>query len=164
MTRTTITAERILPYAPAELCRMVGDVREYPKFIPYLQSLRVVNEAAREQGGWEGIAEAIVGWKAIRERFTTNVRCEPAKGEVDVSLVSGPFHALDNRWRFEPCEQGARVRFWISYQFKNPVLNAVVSANKDKVAGRIMGAFEKEAKRRLGATEPSPPERGERAG
>ncbi len=157
MSRTTLTAERILPYAPTDLCRMVGDVREYPKFIPYLQKLRVVTEEPREQGGWEGVAEAIVGWKAIRERFSTNVRCEPAKGEVDVSLVSGPFHTLDNRWRFEACEEGARVRFWIAYQFKNPVLNAVVSANKDRVAARIMGAFEKEARRRLGSDAPSPP-------
>ncbi len=164
MSRTTLTAERILPYAPADLCRMVGDVREYPKFIPYLISLRVVKEEPRDEGGWEGVAEAVVGWKAIRERFTTQVRCEPAKGEVDVSLVSGPFHALDNAWRFEAVEGGARVRFYISYQFKNPVFNAVVAANKNKVAGRIMAAFEKEAKRRLGAQEPSPPDTGERAG
>ena len=148
--RTTITAERVLPYLPADLCRLVGDVREYPRFIPYLLSLRVVKEEPRDLGGWDGVAEAIVGWKAIRERFSTAVRCEPAKGEVEVSLVSGPFHALENRWRFEACGAGAQVRFWISYQFKNPVLNAVLSANKDRVAARIMGAFEKEAHRRLG--------------
>lgn len=151
MTRTSIEAERILPYAPADLCRLVGDVREYPQFVPWLQSLRVIKEERREQGGWEGVAEATVGWKAIRERFSTTVRCEPAKGEVDVALVSGPFHALDNQWRFEPHEKGARVRFWISYHFKNPVLQAVVAANRDKLASRIMGAFEREARRRLGA-------------
>lgn len=150
MARTTIEAERLLPYAPDELCRLVGDVREYPKFIPWLQSLRIVKEEPREAGGWEGVATATVGWKAITERFSTAVRCEPAKGEVDVALVSGPFHALDNRWRFEPHGKGAKVRFWISYQFKNPVLNAVVSANRDKVAARVMDAFEREAKRRLG--------------
>jgi coenzyme Q-binding protein COQ10 len=150
MTRTTIEAERVLPYAPADLCRLVGDVRAYPEFIPWLQSLRVVKEEPRDEGGWEGVATAIVGWKAITERFSTTVRCEPAKGEVDVALVSGPFHALDNRWRFEPHERGAKVRFWISYQFKNPLLNAVVSANKDKVAARVMGAFEREASKRLG--------------
>ena len=149
MSRTIIEAERILPYAPADLCRLVGDVRAYPEFIPWLQSLRVVREEPRDEGGWEGVATAIVGWKAITERFSTSVRCEQAKGEVDVALVSGPFHALDNRWRFEPHEKGAKVRFWISYQFKNPLLNAVVSANKDKVAARVMGASEREAKKRL---------------
>lgn len=150
MARANIHAERILPYQPADLCRLVGDVREYPKFIPWLESLRVTKEESRPEGGWEGVAEAIVGWKAITERFATTVRCEPAKGEVDVSLVSGPFHALDNRWRFAPHKEGARVHFWISYHFKNPVLQAVVAANKDKLAARIMGAFEREAKRRLG--------------
>ena len=149
MSRATIEAERILPYAPEDLCRLVGDVREYPKFIPWLQRLRVLKEEKREAGGWEGVAEAIVGWKAITEKFSTKVRCEPAKGEVDVALVSGPFHALDNRWRFEAHAQGARVRFWISYQFKNPILNAVVNANKDKVAARVMESFEREARRRL---------------
>ncbi len=150
MARTTIKAERILPYPPAELCRLVGDVREYPQFIPWLQSLRVTKEEPRAEGGWEGVAEAVVGWKAITERFATTVRCEPAKGEVDVALVSGPFHALDNSWRFEPHGKGARVRFSISYQFKNPVLNALVTANKDRVASRVMSAFEREARRRLG--------------
>lgn len=150
MSRTTIEAERVLPFAPADLCRLVGDVRAYPQFIPFLQSLRVVKEEPRDAGGWEGVAEAVVGWKAIRERFSTTVRCEPAKGEVDVSLVSGPLHALDNRWRFEAHEKGARVRFWISYQFKNPLLQAAVAANRERLAARIMGAFEKEARRRLG--------------
>ncbi|MBL8531903.1 MAG: type II toxin-antitoxin system RatA family toxin [Hyphomonadaceae bacterium] len=150
MSRTTIQAERILPYRPDDLCRMVGDVRAYPQFIPWLQSLRVRSEEPREQGGWEGVAEAVVGWKAIRERFATKVRCEPAKGEVDVALVSGPFHALDNRWRFAAHERGAQVKFWISYQFKNPLLQAAVAANRDNVAARIMGAFEREAKRRFG--------------
>lgn len=149
MARTTISAERILPYPPADLCRLVGDVREYPQFIPWLQSLRVVKEEPRPEGGWEGVATAVVGWKAITERFSTSVRCEPAKGEVDVALVSGPFHALDNSWRFEAHGEGSRVRFRISYQFKNPVLQALVAANKDKVAARVMGAFEREAKRRL---------------
>ena len=150
MSRTSIEAERVLPFAPVDLCRLVGDVRAYPQFIPFLQSLRVTREEPRDAGGWEGVAEAVVGWKAIRERFSTTVRCEPAKGEVDVSLVSGPLHALDNRWRFEAHEQGARVRFWISYQFKNPLLQAAVAANRDRLAARIMGAFEKEARRRLG--------------
>ncbi len=150
MARTTIEAERILPYAPADLCRLVGDVREYPKFVPWLQSLRLVKEEPLPEGGWQGVAAAVVGWRAITERFSTTVRCEPAKGEVDVALVTGPFHALDNSWRFEPHESGARVRYRISYHFKNPVLQALVAANKDKLATRIMSAFEKEARRRLG--------------
>ncbi|MES1197623.1 MAG: type II toxin-antitoxin system RatA family toxin [Pseudomonadota bacterium] len=150
MPRTVLEAERVLPYAPADLCRLVGDVRVYPEFVPFLQRMRVLKETPLEEGGWEGVAEAEVGWKAINVRFSTAVRCEPAKGEVEVKLVHGPLHYLANRWRFAPHEKGAHVTYWIGYEFKNPVLQAAISANKDKLAGRIMAAFEKEAKRRLG--------------
>ncbi|MES1197165.1 MAG: type II toxin-antitoxin system RatA family toxin [Pseudomonadota bacterium] len=150
MARTIIEAERILPYAPADLCRLVGDVRAYPSFIPWLKTMRILEEHEKLEGGWEGKAEAIVGWRAFEERFTSQIRCEPAKGEVDVSLVRGPFRALENRWRFEPHERGARVRYWISYEFKNPLLQTAVSANREKLAARIMDAFVKEAQRRLG--------------
>ncbi|MDX2277139.1 MAG: type II toxin-antitoxin system RatA family toxin [Hyphomonadaceae bacterium] len=151
MSRAVIEAEKVLPYDPADLCRLVGDVREYPKFVPWLKSLRVIKEEPRAEGGWEGVAEATVGWKAITEKFATSVRCEPAKGEVDVSLVSGPFHALDNRWRFTPHgDGGSKVRYWIGYEFKNPLLHAAVSANRERVSRKIMEAFETEARRRYG--------------
>lgn len=150
MARTVIEAERVLPYDPADLCRLVGDVRIYPEFVPFLKTMRILKEEKRDAGGWEGIAEAEVGWQAIKVSFATHVRCEPAKGEVEVGLVKGPLHALANRWRFKPHEAGAHVSYWIAYEFKNPVLQAAISANKDKLASRIMGAFEREAKRRLG--------------
>ncbi len=150
MARTIIEAERVLPFAPADLCRLVGDVRVYPQFVPFLQRLRVTKEEPREESGWEGVAEAEVGWQAIKVTFATSVRCEPAKGEVEVALVKGPLHSLNNRWWFKPHENGAHVRYWIAYEFKNPVLQAAISVNKDKLASRIMEAFEREAKRRLG--------------
>ncbi len=150
MSRTVIEAERVLPYAPEDLCRLVGDVRVYPEFVPFLKSMRVTKEEPRDQGGWQGVAEAEVGWKAINVHFSTSVRCEPAKGEVDVALVKGPLHSLANKWWFKPHEKGAHVRYWIAYEFKNPVLQAAISANKDKLASRIMSAFEREATRRLG--------------
>ena len=149
MPRTVIEAERVLPFAPEDLCRLVGDVRVYPEFVPFLKRMRVVKEEPRDGGGWEGVAEAEVGWQAIRVTFATSVRCEPAKGEVEVALVKGPLHSLSNRWWFKPHENGAHVRYWIAYEFKNPVLQAAISVNKDKLTSKIMEAFEREAKRRL---------------
>jgi len=150
MARTIIEAERVLPYAPEDLCRLVGDVRVYPEFVPFLKRMRIIKEEPREHGGWQGVAEADVGWQAIKVTFATSVRCEPAKGEVEVALVKGPLHSLNNRWWFRPHEGGgARVRYWIAYEFKNPLLQGAISANKDKLASKIMEAFEREAKRRL---------------
>jgi coenzyme Q-binding protein COQ10 len=155
MAATHLQAQRDLPYSPEDLCRLVGDVRGYPSFIPWIQSLRVLRETPLELGGWEGVAEAVVGWKAITERFATRVRAEPAKGEVDVSLVSGPFKTLKNQWRFAPLPGGtAQVSFLITYEFRNPILNALVGANRERAAQKIMQAFEAEAARRFGAQKP----------
>lgn len=149
MARTVIETERVLPYAPADLCRLVGDVRVYPEFVPFLKTMRVTKEEPLPDGGWRGVAEADVGWQAIKVTFSTSVRCEPEKGEVEVALVKGPLHSLENKWWFKPHESGAHVRYWIAYEFKNPILQAAISANKDKLSGRIMLAFEREARRRL---------------
>lgn len=148
MTAKTLEAQRRLPYAPEALCAMVGDVRAYPDFIPWIEDLKVTGE--KEHGGErEAIAHVRVGWKHIQERFSTKVRFAPAAGEVDVSLVSGPFRTLRNEWRFAPDGAGGSiVRFWIAYDFKNPILNALVKANREKVVARIMAAFEAEASRR----------------
>jgi ribosome-associated toxin RatA of RatAB toxin-antitoxin module len=43
-----------------------------------------------------------VGYKAIRETFTTQVLLNKAERIIDVKYIDGPFKYLDNRWRFEP--------------------------------------------------------------
>lgn len=149
MSATTIEAEKHLPFAPADLCNLVSDVRAYPQFIPWILDMKVSGE--REHGGVrEAVAHVLVGWKAIRERFSTRVRSAPETGEVDVSLVSGPFRVLENQWRFQSDGNGGSlVRFHVTYEFKNPLLNGLVRANRQTAATRIMQAFEREAVRRL---------------
>ncbi len=155
MALAVVETETRLPYQPADLCKLVGDVRAYPRFIPWLKSIRVVEEK-RIGEGWEGLAEAEVGWRAIAETFATHVRCSPEEGAVEVKLARGPFRRLENRWRFEHAPQGARIKFWIAYEFKNPLLQALAAANRDHAARRILSAFEAEAHRRFGASAPNP--------
>jgi coenzyme Q-binding protein COQ10 len=147
MTLATVDLERRLPYAPEDLCALVADVRSYPSFIPWVQKLEIVSE--RQEGEtWIGLARADVGWHALREHFTTEVRVK--ENAIDVKLVSGPFKSLANRWRFAEAPRGAAVKFYVAYEFKNPILQAVATINRELAAGRIIAAFESEAKRRFG--------------
>lgn len=150
MSATVVEAERRLPYPAKDICMLVGDVRAYPSFIPWLKSLRVTQEE-RIGEGWRGVADAVVGWRAITERFATRVRCEPETGEVDVSLVRGPLKTLENRWRFTDAPDGTHIRFSIAYEFKNPILQRLVAANREAIANRILAAFEAEAHKRFKA-------------
>jgi len=146
-----IATQLRLPYGPRALAELVADVESYPRFIPWVKALTLKRE--RQDGAaWEGVAEALVGWKAFLERFATRVRADPEAGEVDVALVRGPFKSLTNTWRFRDDGRGGSVvSFDIAYEFKNPILQAVAGMNRERAASKIAAAFEAEARRRFGA-------------
>lgn len=147
MARATIEAERRMPYAPADLAALVGDVRAYPSFIPWMQSMAVLSETTAN-GARELVARAEIGWRAFRERFTSKIRA--TESSVDVDLVDGPFRYLENTWRFEPDGKGgAIIRFRVVFEFKSGILQTLAIANRAIVSDRIMKAFETEARRRF---------------
>ena len=97
---------------------LVADVERYPEFLPLCEALTVRSRRERD-GATLLVADMTVGYKAIRETFTSQVLLKPADNAIDVTYLSGPFARLDNRWRFaatevdiyqphpEPLKQGA---------------------------------------------------------
>jgi coenzyme Q-binding protein COQ10 len=148
MALAIVETERRLPYAPADLCALVADVRAYPSFLPWLKRLDVLRE--RQEGSVHiALATAEVGWRAIYERFTTEVRT--TADQVSVALVSGPFKRLENRWRFIETPAGTTIKFYVAFEFKSPILQTVAMLNRELVGSRLMAAFESEARRRFAA-------------
>ena len=141
----------LLPYTPEQLFEVVADVRRYPEFIPYLTSMRVWDEAEEGPGFSTFKAEAGVGFAMFREKFGTLVGLDRARGEIECHLISGPFHKLENRWRFSPHEQGTAIDFFIELQLKSRLLQGMVDANADKVTSKIVQGFEARARQLYGA-------------
>ena len=103
---------------------LVADIESYPKFLPLCRAL-TVRRAQRDVAGWPQafVADMEVGYKAIRESFTSRVTCDAEKLEILVEYIDGPFRHLENRWLSSP--QGERsciVEFDISYEFKSRAL------------------------------------------
>jgi coenzyme Q-binding protein COQ10 len=146
---------QVFPYSPEQLFEVVADVRRYPEFIPYLTSMRVWDEAEEGPGFTSFRAEAGVGFGLFREKFGTLVGLNRPAGEIECHLISGPFHRLENRWRFSPHEQGTSVDFFIDMQLKSRLLQGMVDANADKVTGRIVQGFEARARQLHGETVPA---------
>jgi coenzyme Q-binding protein COQ10 len=137
---------KILPYSPDQLFALVGDVKRYPEFVPWLTALRTWNER-QIAPGIDGLdAEARVGFSLVRESFSTRVRRDANARQIDVSLISGPFRTLANRWRFLSDPAGARVEFDIDFAFKSKVLQALLAANFEHAVERLIGCFEARAK------------------
>ncbi len=136
---------KILPYAPEQLFELVGDVDAYPRFVPWLTSMRTWNARQVRPGVSSVDAEAGVGFSFLKERFATRVTRDSERLHIDVSLLHGPFKALKNDWRFLPDPAGTRVEFVIDFAFKSRILDALLHANMDRAVQKLMGCFEARA-------------------
>ena len=63
------TEQRVLPYTPEQLFDLVADVGRYQDFLPWVAATRVRSDS--ETGM---VADLIVGFKALKETFTSRVK------------------------------------------------------------------------------------------
>jgi coenzyme Q-binding protein COQ10 len=147
-------ATRRVPHSPDEMFALVADIEKYPQFVPLCESLSIRSRKERD-GRSVLVADMSVGYKAIRETFTTQVLLKPEDKVIDVKYIDGPFKYLSNVWSFEPASDGCFVRFFIDYEFKSRLLAAVMGTMFDRAFRMFAEAFEKRADVVYGRGEPS---------
>ena len=80
---------KILPHKPEEMFDLVADVGRYPEFLPWCVGARI-----RTRTETLMVADLIIGFKGLRENFTSNVMLNREAMTVDVSYQDGPFKYL----------------------------------------------------------------------
>jgi coenzyme Q-binding protein COQ10 len=141
---------RRVRHSPEQMFALVADVEQYPQFLPLCEGLHVRRRTPREGGGEVILADMTVGYKAIRETFTSRVTIDPAQHKILVEYVDGPFRYLENRWSFKPLDGGCEIGFFISYEFASRMLGLLMGAMFDKAFHKFAEAFEKRADRIYG--------------
>ncbi len=139
---------------------MVGDVERYPEFVPWITGLRATNRRVGAESVTTLDAEANVRFHILRERFATCVRSDARALTIDVSLISGPFRHLQNRWRFRPRHDGGHVVgcelvFEIDFEFGSRLLHGLLRANFDRAVAKLVGCFERRAESLYGPVQPT---------
>lgn len=137
-------SRRQVPFTPQEMFDLVADVESYPEFLPLCEGLRVLS---RDDGGvlQTLIAAMDVGYKGIRETFTSRVTLDRTTPSVRTDLVEGPFTRLVNKWDFVETPGGCEVTFFIDYEFKSMLLQMLVGGLFQQAFGRFAEAFEERA-------------------
>lgn len=136
---------RVVPYPPDLMFQVVADVEKYPQFLPWCTGLRVLKRD-HVKGRDVLLAEMLVGYKGIRERYTSRVILDREGRTVDVTQTDGPFRVLENHWKFTPEGEGTRVEVSLAYEFRSRMLNMVASAAFGRVYAKMADAFEARAK------------------
>jgi coenzyme Q-binding protein COQ10 len=136
-----------MPFAPNDLLALVGDVANYPKFLPWIKATRITAAQERAEGQYF-VGEAVIGYKAFRAQFSTHVEIDKTARTVSTSLIKGPFKSLACVWAFRDSPSGTLVDLTLDFEFSEPFLAQLLAANMDKAVGKLIKAFTAEAERR----------------
>lgn len=130
-----------LPYGPDQMFDLVADVGRYPEFLPWCRGARV---RTREEN--LVVADLIIGFKGITERFTSRVTLDRARGVIDVAYQEGPFKYLENHWEFIEQEDGCLIDFYVDFEFRSRFLQTMIGAVFTEAVRRMVNAFEARAR------------------
>ena len=136
---------RLLPYSAEEMFDLVADVGRYGEFLPWVVAARV-----RRDSDTEMEADLLVGFNALREKFTSRV--EKLRPElIRVHYLDGPMRDLDNLWRFRPAEFGCEVDFEVEFTFRNALFERLAGQYFDRAFRKMVTAFETRAEQLYGS-------------
>jgi len=137
----THAERRRLPYSAEQLFDLVADVRRYPEFLPWCVGVRI-----RERTDKLLVADLLIGFKMVRERFSSRVVLDRPR-RIDVTYSEGPFRYLNNHWIFIPePDGGCTIDFFVDFEFRSRLLQRVIEVLFNEAVRRMVSAFEARAR------------------
>ena len=142
----THAEKRVVPYTPEQMFDLVAGIERYPEFLPWCLAARI-----RSREGDTITADLVIGFKMIRERYTSRVVLD-RPGRIDVEYLEGPLKRLANHWLFLPhASGGTMVDFYVDFEFRSRVLQSLIGVLFHEALRRLVAAFEARAKQLYGA-------------
>ena len=75
---------------------------------------------------------------------------------MHVRYLNGPFKYLNNHWRFTATPQGTELDFFVDFEFRSPLLQAVIGTVFNEAVRLMVRAFERRAMQLYGRAVPPP--------
>jgi coenzyme Q-binding protein COQ10 len=144
---------RVLPFAADQMFALVGDVANYPKFLPWTAAARV--RSVTDHGDHQiMLADLVISFKVFRETFGSRVTLWPDQNRIDTAYLDGPFKYLESQWNFRDVAGGCEVSFVVDFEFRNRLLQGAAGMFFNEAMQRIVRAFERRAHDLYGASAP----------
>lgn len=138
--------QRILPHSAGQMFDLVADVKSYPEFLPWVSAIRI-----RKDDEQEMLADMVVGFKSLRETFSSRVLKTP-KSLIVVDYLDGPMKHLHNAWKFADLpEGGSTVDFTVDFSFRNKMFEALAGQFFDSALRKMTSAFIERADKLYGS-------------
>lgn len=146
---------RRVAHSAVEMYDLVADVERYPEFVPFCE--RLTARGRRKEGEREVlVADMTIGYKLVRETFTSKVTLDRPTFEIRADYLDGPFRTMENSWSFRSLtEGGCEISFCIQYEFRSRTLALLMGAVFERVFKAFAHAFEVRADQIYGKASPA---------
>ena len=127
---------RRLSWSATQMFDLVADVGRYNEFLPWVSAVRV-----RSNSDTEMVADLVVGFKGLRENFTSRViKHRPFR--ICVDYVDGPLRHLRNEWEFVDNGQGGcDLSFMVDFAFKSKIFESMAGQLFERAIKKMTSAF-----------------------
>ena len=137
-------------WSAEQMFDLVADVSRYAEFLPWVVATRVKSDSPTEM-----TADMLVGFNALREKFTSRVIKRRAE-LIEVHYLDGPMRDLENVWHFRALpEGGCEVEFMVEFTFRNALFERLAGQYFDRAFRKMVAAFEQRADELYGSSSSS---------
>lgn len=135
----------LVPYSAQKMFELVNNIGDYPKFLPWCSSSKILSESNDEV-----VAELEIHWKGIRKSFTTRNCLHPYE-RVEITLVTGPLAHLDGVWTFIALEENAsKIMLDMEFEFTRSFVDKLFQPIFQHITNTFVEAFCNRAKELYG--------------
>ena len=136
--------KKIIPCKKKQLIEMVLDIEKYPEFVPWCIEGKMYDKNESEDLiVFNG--DLKVGKSLLSETFKSQVSYYKEKNKIIVTNLDGPLKHLKNEWTFKEVNNTTQLEFFIDFELKNPILNAIMKRSFKLGLDRIAKSFEERA-------------------
>ena len=132
---------RRLAWTAREMCDLVAYVGRYGEFLPWVQGMRVGPVRVQADGAEVLVADMIVGFRMIREKFTSRVTLRRPQS-VHVDYLDGPMKYLFHDWQFRDTpDGGCEIDFAVDFEFRNKAFESLAGLLFTQAFEKMVSAF-----------------------
>jgi coenzyme Q-binding protein COQ10 len=137
---SSASIKKIIPCKKNQLIEMVLDIEKYPEFVPWCIEGKILNKKESEDLIiFDG--DLKVGKSFLNEIFSSQVSYYKEKDKIIVTNLDGPLKHLKNEWIFKEVNNKTQLEFFIDFELKNPILNAIMKKSFELGLSKIAKSF-----------------------
>lgn len=115
---------------------LVDDVLAYPQRFDWCEAAHIIGQRDDVR-----VARLDVRLSGLRTSFTTRNRLVPGE-RIEMSLVDGPFRALNGTWRFTQLgASGSKVELLLDFEMVGKLVGSALAIGFQHLADRMVGDF-----------------------